>query len=114
MPSPTQRRGGRAELRAVFYLRRHGYTIIAQHITSRFGEIDIICKKDETIYVVEVKYRRKNDDWPIELAMTEGKVRRMVLTYQAYAQETKQLFTPNLACLWLLLSPDTIRVISIG
>lgn len=111
MPSPTQRRGGRAELRAVFYLRRHGYTILAQHVTSRFGEIDLICKKAETVYLVEVKYRRTNSSWPIELSMTEGKVRRMVLTYQAYTTSHKLPFDVSLACLWLLISPTTIREI---
>lgn len=111
MPSPTQRRGGRAELRAVFYLRRHGYTILAQHVTSRFGEIDIVCQKGNTLYLVEVKYRFLKSQWPIEISMSQKKIERIVLTWQASEKHFPDYigFQPRL--MWLLITKHTLRQI---
>ena len=36
-------------------LQRRGYAILARGYRSRFGEIDIIAKDDETIVFIEVK-----------------------------------------------------------
>lgn len=110
MPSPTQFRGGRAEQRAVFYLMRNGYTIMGQHITSRFGEIDIIAEKDSCIYLVEVKSRKPNTHWPIELSMTQEKINRMILTFQSHQKDLH----PTIHCLWLLIEGQTIREIHQG
>jgi putative endonuclease len=111
MPSPTQLRGGRAEQRAVFYLRRNGFAIMEQHLTSRFGEIDILAMKDSSIYIVEVKYRTKERAWPIELTITTGKMRRLVLTFEAWVQEHPEYRDARLRMLWLFLTPSTIRLV---
>ena len=113
MPSPTQLRGGRAEQRAVFFLRRHGYTIIAQHITSRFGEIDILAEKNLHHIIVEVKYRAAHEAWPIELSMSEKQVARLAMAYQAWCIKAQQQPSPNISYLWLLVSEETIRAIPI-
>ncbi len=34
-----------------------GYVILARHVTSRFGEIDILARDGATLVAVEVKYR---------------------------------------------------------
>lgn len=39
------------------YLQKNGYTIITQNYRKRFGEIDIIAKKNDTLAFVEVKWR---------------------------------------------------------
>ena len=39
------------------YLEQHGYTIIAQNFRQKFGEVDVIAQKDDTIAFVEVKWR---------------------------------------------------------
>ncbi len=45
------------ELVAARYLRRHGYKILETNFHSRYGEIDLIAQKRETIIFVEVKTR---------------------------------------------------------
>ena len=44
--------------KAAKYLKKQGYNIIAKNFLTRFGEIDIIGKKDGYICFVEVKTRR--------------------------------------------------------
>ena len=39
------------------YLKKSGYKILEKNFKTTFGEADIIAKKDETIYFVEVKTR---------------------------------------------------------
>lgn len=41
-------------------MQMNGYQIIKCNFRSRFGEIDIIAKKDEYIHFIEVKTRTKN------------------------------------------------------
>jgi putative endonuclease len=49
--------GSRAERQAERYLQKKGYQVIERNWTCRWGEIDLICKKDGILVFVEVKYR---------------------------------------------------------
>lgn len=42
------------------FLRKSGYTVLRRNYLCRFGEIDIIARKDGIIAFVEVKTRREN------------------------------------------------------
>lgn len=50
-------KGKEGELLVAQYLQRNGYTILTQNYRKRFGEIDIIAQKNDTIAFVEVKWR---------------------------------------------------------
>lgn len=52
--------GNLGERIAKIYLQINGYQILKCNFRSRFGEIDIIAKKDTYIHFIEVKTRRKN------------------------------------------------------
>ncbi|MFA6081773.1 MAG: YraN family protein [Patescibacteria group bacterium] len=39
------------------YLKSHGFFVLEKNFTSKFGEIDIIAKKDLSLYFIEVKTR---------------------------------------------------------
>ncbi|MBA2714278.1 MAG: YraN family protein [Rubrobacteraceae bacterium] len=43
---------------ALRYLTRHGYTLVERNYRTRYGEIDLIVRKDGTLVFVEVKLRR--------------------------------------------------------
>lgn len=45
------------EAKAADYLRQRGYRILEKNFRCRFGEIDLICRKDRFLVFVEVKYR---------------------------------------------------------
>lgn len=42
------------------YLVAHGYEIVERNWRTRYCEIDIVAKKDKTVYFVEVKYRKSS------------------------------------------------------
>jgi len=50
-------KGKEGELLVAQYLQKYGYKIITQNYRKRFGEIDIIAQKNDTIAFVEVKWR---------------------------------------------------------
>ncbi|MEO1187457.1 MAG: YraN family protein [Pseudomonadota bacterium] len=54
----AERRGRRAETLAKWWLRLHGYAILAARYKRPFGEIDIIARRRHTLVFVEVKQRR--------------------------------------------------------
>jgi putative endonuclease len=45
------------ESAALRYLKNNRFTILAHHYTCRWGEIDIVAKKENIIYFIEVKTR---------------------------------------------------------
>ena len=55
--STTKETGDRGEALVADYLRERGYTIAASQFRCRFGEIDLVAKKDGVLCFVEVKLR---------------------------------------------------------
>lgn len=53
----TQLAGRRGEAAAAGYLRKNGYDILEANFHTRFGEIDLIAKKKQTVIFLEVKTR---------------------------------------------------------
>lgn len=53
--------GNFGENKAADYLKRQGYNIIERNYRCRYGEIDIIARKDRYIVFVEVKLRKNSD-----------------------------------------------------
>ncbi len=49
--------GNRAEQAAAEYLIRAGYDVIDRNYRRKHCEIDIVARRDSTVYFVEVKYR---------------------------------------------------------
>lgn len=69
---------------AVSYLKKRGYKIIETNFSCKFGEIDIIAEKDDTICFIEVK-TRTNESFgsPIE-AITPFKMKHIIKSVQYY------------------------------
>jgi putative endonuclease len=60
-------KGKEGELLVAQYLQKNGYTIITQNYRKRFGEVDIIAQKKDTVAFVEVKWRHNPLVDPAEL-----------------------------------------------
>jgi putative endonuclease len=54
----AQRLGKLGETLAAAELQRRGYAVSAMNFRTRFGEIDIVCERGDTVVFVEVKARR--------------------------------------------------------
>jgi putative endonuclease len=54
------RDGRHWEAQAAKYLERHGLVVLARGYRCRLGELDLVCREDATLVVVEVRARRKN------------------------------------------------------
>jgi putative endonuclease len=52
-----QERGKNGELIAENYLQQKGYTLLERNYRAGKSEIDLICKKDNTLIFIEVKTR---------------------------------------------------------
>ena len=57
IPSWNQTQGRLGEALAKKFLRRQGYKIIAERFRTRFGEIDLVGLRRDTLLFVEVKAR---------------------------------------------------------
>jgi len=56
------RRGARGETLARRYLRRNGYKVLFRNFRGRSGgEIDVVCRENDTLVFVEVKTRGRED-----------------------------------------------------
>lgn len=73
--------GNAAEEKAVEYLKKYGYSICERNFHSRFGEIDIIAKKDTILHFIEVKYSKQSD--PIT-RITPKKLAKIIKTIDYY------------------------------
>ena len=58
--------GNEKENLAALYFSQTGYDIVEKNFYSRFGEIDLVVKKEDTLVFAEVKYRKneRNPDLP--------------------------------------------------
>ena len=78
--------GKRGEQAAETYLKLKGYEIINKNFSCRFGEIDIIARKQQYVVFCEVKTRSKGA--PVSAIESVGpqKVARIIKTAEWYIQ----------------------------
>ena len=76
---------------ASIFLKNKGFTVIGKNYRKKWGEIDIICKKEETIHFVEVKTiigKISSGIMPEENVHQE-KLKRLFRTIETYCAENK-------------------------
>lgn len=88
--------GRRGELAAFFYLRRHGYTVVARGWRSGRlrGDIDLIAWEEDTVCFIEVKTRTTRDVATAEAAVDEDKRRTLRRLARAYMRQLPNQQTP--------------------
>ena len=79
--------GKMGEDRALAFLSGKGYIRLGKNYSNRWGEIDLIMEKGETIVFVEVKHRTEQAYGAPEEAVTRHKQTRMTRVAVAYIQE---------------------------
>src|ERR1700688_3545565 len=88
MPA-RHRTGRRGEEDAYFYLRRHGYTIIARNYRSPHhrGELDLVGWERDVLCFIEVKTRTARDMKPAEAAVDRDKQRDLSLVARDFLRQ---------------------------
>lgn len=91
---PTNLLGRKYEAIASEYLKTKGYEILEHNYSNKIGEIDIICKDNNTFVFVEVKYRvSAKFGRPIE-AITPHKIYKIQNTAIVYLKSKRKLNNP--------------------
>ena len=80
--------GRRSEDRAADFLAARGYELVERNFTSRYGEIDLICRDGDTLVFVEVKMRRPSSYGTAEEAVSLTKQRRLISAAEDYLQKS--------------------------
>ena len=73
----AEQRGRGAETIACWYLRAHGWRILARRARVPGGEVDIVAKRARTLAFVEVKARGDEDS--AAFALDEWRLRRVAV-----------------------------------
>lgn len=81
--SKTQKTGELGENLAFSYLKNNGFSIIERNFNNKFGEIDIIGKKNGKIYFFEVKAGYRNGINPAE-NLNQNKIRKFLKSVEYY------------------------------
>lgn len=77
------------------YLEENGYSILKRNFHSRYGEIDIIAKKDDVIAFIEVKTRKANSLVLAEEAVNLSKQKKIILTAEYYLESLDNEVIPR-------------------
>jgi putative endonuclease len=80
--------GRRGEEAAFFYLRRHGYIVVARGWRSAKvrGDLDLVAWEDTTLCFIEVKTRSSRNFATAEAAVDEDKIRMLRRMARQYLQ----------------------------
>ena len=81
----SRAKGDVAESRAVSFLEDLGYLVVDRNFYSRFGEIDIITKKDDVLHFVEVKSGEEYEDAIANI--TPSKLQKIIKTAHVYMKK---------------------------
>ncbi len=79
----AERGGRRAEVIASFWLRLHGWRILARRARTPVGEVDLVAKRGRTLLFVEVKARATVDE--ADRSLDHFRLRRIAAAAEALA-----------------------------
>lgn len=108
----TQSVGRQGEDLACRFLVRTGYSILERHVTSQYGEIDIVARdpKTEELVFVEVKTRRSRTFGTPAEAMTDTKLERLENTIATYLQRYPEVIAHRLDCIFITLNDTDVSI----
>ncbi|MCU0958691.1 MAG: YraN family protein [Pirellulaceae bacterium] len=86
--------GARGEAAAAQFLRRQGCVIVARHVQTGYGELDLVAIDRGVVVFVEVKTRQSRLDGPAVQAVDERKQRRMTRAALAFLRRHRLLEYP--------------------
>lgn len=71
----AEARGRKAERRAAWWLRLHGWRILGERLRVATGEVDLVARRGRVVAFIEVKWRERPED--LDLAIDQYRLRRV-------------------------------------
>ena len=71
----AEARGRKAERRAAWWLRLHGWHILGERLRVPVGEVDLVARRGRIVAFIEVKWRDRAAD--LDLAIDQYRLRRV-------------------------------------
>jgi len=71
----AEARGRKAERRAAWWLRLHGWRILGERLRVTAGEVDLVARRGRVVAFIEVKWRERPED--LDLAIDQYRLRRV-------------------------------------
>ncbi len=104
------------------FLMKHGFTIVETNYRTRYGEIDLIAKKDKRLRFVEVKSIKVRDFFHLEKLsvrpednLTKDKWGKLVISTETYLRHRNvphgTLWQIDLACVYVNIEIREGRVV---
>lgn len=92
--------GLKGEDEAEVFLKTQGFSIVERNFHSKFGEIDIIAKKDEVLHFIEVK--STDGDYEASYRLDHKKYQKILKTLNFYLLKNglKSDFQVDLLCIY--------------
>lgn len=76
--------GGRGEALARQYMEQKGYRMLEQNYRTKYGEIDLIAKKDDVLIFVEVRTKTSEQYGSPEETINQKKLTKLYKNARAY------------------------------
>lgn len=87
--------GEKGENTAVIFLKSKQYIIIDKNFRCKFGEIDIIAKKDDFLIFIEVKTRKSSNFGRASEFVDKKKQEKIIITAQTFIQQNQYDLQPR-------------------
>lgn len=97
-------------------LARRGHVVLERNWKTKFCEIDIVSQKDDTVYFVEVKYRKSDKAGSGLAYITPKKLKQMQFAARLYAHN-KYINETNLRLMAVATTgspPEVVDIVKIG
>ena len=79
----AEARGRKAERRAAWWLRLHGWRILGERLRVPVGEVDLVARRGRTVAFIEVNWRDRAAD--LDLAIDQYRLRRVAAAAEMLA-----------------------------
>lgn len=99
-------RGGVGEKIAYGWLKSNGFSVVLKNYYSRFGEIDLIATKNESIFFIEVKLRSFGCGYDPKEAVVVSKQKKIVRTAMVFLSKHKIKLQPRFGVIEIFRQAD--------
>jgi putative endonuclease len=79
----AEARGRKAERRAAWWLRLHGWRILGERLRVAAGEVDLVARRGRIVAFIEGKWRERPED--LDLAIDQYRLRRVAAAAEMLA-----------------------------